>query len=142
MEGSFLRFRKILSFGWVHQQKLTWKVSCILGDLGALTFTHPMPTDNIHSSISGKVPDSCTDFTSTWTRRDCPCIPDNDKSFLKPIWFPKIWLRETPTGWCWKAFIVRDTLSPSYMFCSSKLQIKKLIRNKYTVYIFFNKKKQ
>lgn len=32
-----------------------------------------MPTDNIDSSISGKVPDSCTDLTSTWIRRDCPC---------------------------------------------------------------------
>lgn len=32
-----------------------------------------MPIDNINSSISGKVPDSCTDLTSTWIRRDCPC---------------------------------------------------------------------
>lgn len=83
-------------------QKLTWKVSCVLGDLSALTFAHPMPTDNTHSSIRGKVPDSCTDFTSTWTLRDCPCITDNFKSFLKSVRVTKMWFRETPTGWCWE----------------------------------------
>lgn len=82
-------------------QTLTWKVSCVLGDLSALTFTHPIPTDNIHSSIRGNVPDSCTVFTSTWTRRDCPCITDNLNSFLKALLFLKVWYRETPTGWCW-----------------------------------------
>lgn len=70
-------------------QKLTWLVSWILGDLSGLTFTHPMPTDNMHSSISGKVPDSCTDFTSTWTRRDCPCSTERFDNTRSASWFSK-----------------------------------------------------
>lgn len=72
-------------------QRLTWTVSWVFGDRGALTFTHPMPTDRIRSSISGRVPDSCTDFTSTWTRRDCPCTTHNFK-FLKIGLSSKIWV--------------------------------------------------
>lgn len=71
--------------------RLTWTVSCVFGDRGALTLTHPMPTDRIRSSIRGRVPDSCTDFTSTWTRRDCPCTTHNFK-FLKLGLSSKIWV--------------------------------------------------
>lgn len=69
-----------------------------------------MPTDNMDSSISGKVPDSCTDFTSTWIRRDCPCPNEPFEMLVKKkqqknikCW--KFNSRETSTGSHWQGVL-------------------------------------
>lgn len=59
----------------IRQDSFTWWFSWLFGDLMCLIWTQPTPTDNMDSSMRGNVPDSCTDFTSTWMRCDWPCTP-------------------------------------------------------------------